>query len=282
MSIEKSELSGKTVVITGGGGVLCSGFAKVMAGQGCNVAVLDLKLEAAARVVAEITGSGGSAVAVEANVLDMDSLNRAHDEVAVAFGKCDILINGAGGNNPKGTTSKEYFEPGDIENSDVLSFFDLDFKGVSFVFDLNFLGTMMPTQVFAKDMLGRKGCTIINISSMSAFKPLTKIPAYSAAKAAVSNFTEWLAVHFAGQGIRVNAMAPGFFDTAQNHALLFDAEGKPTARSEKILARTPMGRFGEPEELAGTLLWLADENASGFVTGVVVPVDGGFFAYSGV
>ncbi len=282
MSIDKSALSGKTVVITGGGGVLCSGFAKVMAGQGCNVAVLDLKLEAAVKVVAEITGSGGSAVAVEANVLDMDSLNRAHDEVAAVFGKCDILINGAGGNNPKGTTSREYFETGDIEDKDVLSFFDLDFKGVSFVFDLNFLGTMMPTQVFAKDMLGRKGCAIINISSMSAFKPLTKIPAYSAAKAAVSNFTEWLAVHFAGQGIRVNAIAPGFFDTAQNHALLFDAEGKPTARSEKILARTPMGRFGEPEELAGTLLWLADDNASGFVTGVVVPVDGGFFAYSGV
>jgi NAD(P)-dependent dehydrogenase (short-subunit alcohol dehydrogenase family) len=254
MNLSKSSLAGKTVVITGGGGVLCSGFAKVMAAQGCSVAVLDLNLASAEKVVLEIIDAGGSAVAAEANVLDMESLNKAHDEVISAFGKCDILINGAGGNNPKGTTSKEYFEPGDIEDKDLTSFFDLDFKGVSFVFDLNFLGTLMPTQVFAKDMLGRTGCAIINISSMSAFKPLTKIPAYSAAKAAVSNFTEWLAVHFAEQGIRVNAIAPGFFDTAQNHALLFDANGDLTPRSEKILGMTPMGRFGEPEELAGTLL----------------------------
>jgi len=284
----KSGLTGKTVVITGGGGVLCSGFAIAMAEQGCNIAVLDLKLESAEKVVRDIETEGsrrrgyGRALAVAANVLDRESLDQAHDKVMKAFGPCDILINGAGGNHPKGSTGKEYFEDGDIEDTDIVSFFDLDQKGVGFVFDLNYLGTLLPTQVFAKDMIGRAGCSVINISSMSAFKPLTKIPAYSAAKAAVSNLTEWLAVHFAKSGIRVNAIAPGFFDTAQNHALLFDADGKMTSRSEKIIGHTPLGRFGVPEDLSGTLLWLADDGASGFVTGVVVPVDGGFAAYAGV
>ena len=279
----KIDLNGKTAVVTGGGGVLCSYFAKALAECGANVAVLDLKLEAAQKTADEIIAEGGKAVAVSANVLEKASLESARDEVLKAFGGVDILLNGAGGNHPKGSTTKEYFERGD-ENSgeDLISFFDLDPKGISFVFDLNFLGTLLPTQVFARELLNAKEPVILNVSSMNAFRPLTKIPAYSAAKAAVSNFTQWLAVHFADAGIRVTALAPGFFVTAQNKALLFDAEGKPTARTGKILSHTPMHRFGEPEDLIGTLLWLCDSKASGFVTGVVVPVDGGFAAYSGV
>lgn len=278
----KIDLNGKVAVVTGGGGVLCSAFAKAIAGCGAKVAVLDLN-EAAAKAVAEdIVKDGGCAIGVAANVLDKKSLEAAKETVNKELGSVDILLNGAGGNNPKGTTSNEYYEIGDEDKEDIKSFFDLDPDGVSFVFNLNFLGTLMPTQVFAKDLIGKKDATIINISSMNAFTPLTKIPAYSGAKAAISNFTQWLAVHFSKVGIRVNAIAPGFFLTNQNRALLIDENGEYTERSKKILSQTPMGRFGEQEELTGTLLWLLCHEASSFVNGVVVPVDGGFSAYSGV
>lgn len=271
----------KTVVITGAGGVLCSAFAKELAKDHA-VALLDLNEKAAAAVAAEITQAGGTAKAYGVNVLERDSLRAAHDRIRADLGPCDILVNGAGGNSPKCTAAHEFYEPGDETRTDIATFFNLDKSGFDFVFNLNLMGTLLPTQEFAPDMLGRTGCCILNISSMNAFRPLTKIPAYSAAKAAVSNFTQWLAVHFAPQGIRVNAMAPGFFVTNQNRALLFNADGTPTARTEKILRATPMGRFGKPEELLGTLRWLTDSDASGFVTGIVVPVDGGFSAYSGV
>lgn len=276
-----ANLSGKVAVITGAGGVLCGMFAKALGTAGAKVAVLDLNADAAAKVAGAISEEGGQAKAYVCNVLDRDSLEACHQSVLADLGSCDILINGAGGNNPRATTDKEYFEIGDIE-AETKSFFDLDQKGVEFVFNLNFIGSLLPTQVFAKDMMGKAGCSILNISSMNAYTPLTKIPAYSGAKAAVSNFTQWLAVHFSRVGIRVNAIAPGFFSTAQNAALLWNADGSPTARTGKILAATPMGRFGEPEELLGPLLFLLDEKASSFLTGVVIPVDGGFSAYSGV
>lgn len=276
-----TDLSGKVAVVTGAGGVLCGMFAHTLARAGAKVAVLDLNEEAAKAVAADIRGGGGQARAYKTNVLDKENLEEVHQKVLEELGPCDILLNGAGGNNPKAQTTKEYYEEGDID-ADTVSFFDLDQKGVEFVFNLNFIGTLLPTQVFAKDMLNRKGCTIVNVSSMNAFTPLTKIPAYSGAKAAISNFTQWLAVHFSREGIRVNAMAPGFFVTKQNEKLLFTEDGTPTARTEKILKATPMGRFGEAEELNGTLLYLLNNDASGFVTGVVIPVDGGFSAYSGV
>ena len=277
------DLKGKTAVVTGGGGVLCSGFAKVLAQCGAKVAVLDLKKDMADKVAEEIKSAGGIAIGVEANVLERESLQAAREVVIKEFGPCDILINGAGGNHPKGTTTKEYLYKEDLEPKEgVTTFFDLDPKGIEFVFNLNFLGTLMPTQIFARDMVDRKGAVIINISSMNAFSPLTKIPAYSGAKAAVSNFTQWLAVHMSKVGIRVNAIAPGFFVTNQNKALLMNPDGSYTERSGKILNMTPMGRFGEDKELVGTLLWLVCEEASSFVNGVVVPVDGGFSAYSGV
>lgn len=275
-----SSLKDKVIVVTGAGGVLCSMFAKEAAKQGAKVALLDLNVNAAQAAADEITQTGGCAKGYEANVLQKESLQKTHEQILADFGKCDILINGAGGNHPKATTTKEYFEEGDIEAQDVISFFDLEPENVGFVFNLNFLGTLLPTQVFAPDMLG-KG-TILNIASMNAYRPLTKIPAYSGAKAAIVNFTQWLAVHFAKNGIRVNAMAPGFFVTNQNRGLLFDEQGNPTARTKKILDHTPMGRFGEPEDLLGTLNFLLDDNASAFVTGVTIPVDGGFAAYSGV
>ena len=276
-----TDLSGKVAVVTGAGGVLCGMFAKTLAEAGAKIAVLDLNLEAAQKVADEITQSGHVGKAYKANVLERASLEEVHEKVLEELGPCDILVNGAGGNNPKAQTDKEYFEIGDIE-ADTVSFFDLDQGGVQFVFNLNFIGTLLPTQVFAKDMIGREGCNILNVSSMNAFTPLTKIPAYSGAKAAVSNFTQWLAVHFSKVGIRVNAIAPGFFVTNQNRGLLFTADGTPTARTEKILAATPLKRFGEAEELNGTLLYLLNNDAAGFVTGVVIPVDGGFSAYSGV
>jgi len=276
------DLAGKVAVVTGGAGVLCSEFARAIAECGAKVAILDLSLENAQRVAKSINASGKSAIGVKANVLDRDDLMRAHEEVLATLGPCDILINGAGGNSPKATTDDEFFDLSKVEDPHHKSFFDLDLSGFNFVFGLNFTGTLLPTQVFARDMIDRAGSVILNVSSMNAFTPLTKIPAYSAAKAAVSNFTQWLAVHFAKTGIRVNAIAPGFFSTAQNAQLLWQPDGSPTARTAKILNHTPMGRFGEPEELIGTVLWLLDGNASGFVTGIVVAVDGGFSAYSGV
>ena len=275
------DLSGKVAVVTGAGGVLCGMFSKALASAGAKVAVLDLNEEAAEKVASEIRADGGVAKAYKCNVLEKESMEACHQAVLQDLGPCDILINGAGGNNPRATTDKEYFEVGDID-ADTKSFFDLEQKGVEFVFNLNFIGTLVPTQTFAKDMVGREGCNILNVSSMNAYTPLTKIPAYSGAKAAISNFTQWLAVHFSKVGIRVNAIAPGFFSTKQNAALLWNADGTPTARTGKILAASPMGRFGEPEELLGALLFLLDNEAASFITGVVLPVDGGFSAYSGV
>ncbi len=276
------DLKNKVAVVTGGGGVLCAMFAKVLSKCGAKVAILDLREDAAKAVADEINAEGGCAIGVAANVLEPESLAAAREIVNRELGTCDILLNGAGGNNPRGTTTKDYLFKEDIDNKDVATFFDLDPKGVEFVFNLNFIGTLLPTQAFSKDMLDKKDAVIINISSMNAFCPLTRIPAYSGAKAAISNFTQWLAVHMSRVGIRVNAIAPGFFITNQNRAMLIKEDGSFSERAEKIVSQTPMSRFGDPEELIGTLLWLVDKNASGFVNGVVVPVDGGFAAYSGV
>ena len=272
----------KVCVITGAGGILCSSFAEEMAKQGYKVALLDLNDVAAGVVADRINANGGCAKAYKVNCLEKESIEAAHEAILADLGKCTILINGAGGNSPRATTDKEYYEVGDEDREDIKTFFNLDKSGFDFVFNLNIMGTLLPTQVFAKDMLGQEGCSILNISSMNAYRPLTKIPAYSAAKSAVSNFTQWLAVHFANAGIRANAIAPGFFVTNQNRSLLFTDDGKPTARTEKILRGTPMNRFGESDELLGALLFLLSDAASSFVTGVVIPIDGGFSAYSGV
>lgn len=279
----KVDLSGKVAVVTGGGGVLGAYFAKALAECGAAVAVLDLHQEPADKIANEINEAGGKAIGVAANVLDKEALQKAKEIIDKELGTCDILLNGAGGNNPRGTTDDEFYSAEAVKNNqDLKTFFQLDPEGVRFVFDLNFLGTLLPSQVFGEDMANKKGSVIINVSSMNAFTPLTKIPAYSGAKAAISNFTQWLAVYFAKAGIRVNAIAPGFLITKQNEKLLLNEDGSYTPRSEKILRNTPMGRFGEPEELVGGLLYLVDEKASGFVTGVVLPIDGGFAAYSGV
>ena len=271
----KVDLSGKVVAVTGAGGVICSEFPRALAECGAKVALLDINGEAAKKVADEI---GGNALAVKCNCLDKSDLERAKEEINAAFGAVNFLINGAGGNNPKATTDNEYMTP---DTKGIKDFFALEESGLKFVFDLNIITAFLATQVFAADMV-KTGGNIINISSMNAFTPLTKIPAYSAAKAGISNFTEWLAVHFAPCGIRCNAIAPGFFVTNQNRGLLFNADGTPTARTGKILAATPMKKFGEISDLVGCLLWLADDSASGFVTGAVIPVDGGFSAYSGV
>ncbi len=280
LPIQVNDLKNKVAVITGAGGVLCSMMAKALASAGAKVALLD-RSDKAQQFADEIKAEGGTAKRYYADVLKKETLAACHAEILKDFGKCDILINGAGGNNPAATTDKEYFELGDLD-AETKSFFDLTEEGVSSVFNLNFLGTLLPTQEFAKDMVGRKGCSVLNISSMNAFTPLTKIPAYSGAKAAISNFTQWLAVHFSKVGVRVNAIAPGFFSTAQNKKLLWNDDGTPTVRTGKIFAATPMGRFGETEELLGSVLFLLSEEAAGFITGVVLPIDGGFSAYSGV
>lgn len=278
------DLSGKVAVVTGGGGAICGEFAKALAQCGAKVAILNRTKKNGDIVAEDIKANGGCAISIEANVLDVESLKNARTIVNEKLGSCDILINGAGGNSPKGTTTKEYLFKEDIESKKdgVVTLFDLDPKGIEFVFNLNFLGTLLPTQTFVKDMIDKEGAVILNVSSMNAFTPLTKIPAYSGAKAAVSNFTQWLAVHLSKVGVRVNAIAPGFFVTNQNRELLMNFDGSYTERSTKILNATPMGRFGECEELIGTLLWLVDRKASGFVNGIVVPVDGGFSSYSGV
>lgn len=274
------DLSGKVAVITGAGGVLCGMFAEAVARCGAKVALLDIDQEKAGEIARNIESEGFAAKAFLCNVLDSSSLAAAHETVKKNLGSCDILINGAGGNNPKATTDHEFFDPSDIGK--LKTFFDLDKEGVEFVFNINYLGTLLATQTFAPDMIGKKGACIVNISSMNAFVPLTKIPAYSGAKAAVSNFTQWLAVYFSRVGIRCNAIAPGFFVSNQNRALLFNEDGSPTERAGNILSKTPMGRFGEPKELIGALLFLLCEDASSFVNGAVIPVDGAFSAYSGV
>ena len=274
------DLTGKVAVITGAGGVLCSMFAEAIAKTGAKVALLDLNEDAATEYADAINKNGGVAKAYKCNVLEKASIEEAHEKILADFGKCDILINGAGGNNPRATTDNEYLKKEDMNN--IKTFFDLEQSGVEFVFNLNFIGTLLPTQVFGVDMLDKDDASIINISSMNAFTPLTKIPAYSGAKAAISNFTQWLAVHFSKTNIRFNAIAPGFFVTKQNEKLLFNDDGTPTPRTDKILNSTPMGRFGKAEELIGTLLFLVSKDASSFVNGVVIPVDGGFSAYSGV
>ena len=276
-----TDLSGKVAVVTGAGGVLCGMFARTLSEAGAAVALLDINEEAAAKAADEITRLGGRAVAYRADVMDKEELESVHARVLAQLGPCDILVNGAGGNQACANTSKEYFEMGDIE-ADVTTFFDLEYRGVQKVLDLNFLGAFLTCQVFAKDMVGREGCNILNISSASALRPLTRIPVYSGAVAALSNFTQWLAVHFARAGIRVNAIAPGFFVTKQNEGLLYEEDGTPAARTARVLAATPMGRFGRPEELNGALMFLLNNQAAGFITGVVLPVDGGFGANSGV
>ena len=273
------DFSGKVVVVTGAGGVLCGTMAKAFAQAGAKVAALDLNEEAVKKLADECKAEGYVCEGYKANVLETEALEEVHAQIQKDFGPCDILINGAGGNNPRATTDNEYqHEAADGQKT----FFDLDSAGVDFVFKLNFQGTLLPTQVFAKDMVERKSGCILNISSMNAYIPLTKIPAYSGAKAAVSNFTQWLATHFAGTGIRCNAIAPGFLVSNQNRALLFHEDGTPTARSNKILNGTPMARFVDGEELLGGVFFLCDDKAASAITGVVLPIDAGFAAYSGV
>ena len=271
-------ITGRVAVITGGSGVLCSEIARELARHGVKVAILNRTAEKGQKVVDEIVQSGGTAIAIGADVLDKVSLENAREIILESFGSVDILINGAGGNHPDAITGPETYE----ENGSGQSFFELNPKGFSQVFDSNFIGSFLASQVFGKALLEAKAPVIINFSSMSAYAPMTKVPAYSAAKASINNFTMWLAVHFAEKGLRVNAVAPGFFLTNQNKNLLLNEDGSYTARSKKIITGTPMKRFGKPEDLIGTMLWLLDEEYSGFITGITVPVDGGFLAYSGV
>jgi len=277
-------LKDKVALVTGGGGVLCSVMSRALAACGAKVAVTDLKQEAAEAVAAQIRKEGGVAISVGCNVLEKASLDAANETVKKQLGAVDILINGAGGNHPKGTTSLEYLRKEDLSGAakELVTFYDLDPKGIEFVFNLNFLGTLLPTQAFTREMAAKGRGVVINISSMNSFRPLTKIPAYSGAKAAVSNFTQWLAVHFSRVGVRVNAIAPGFFVTDQNRALLTKPDGSLTPRGNTILTHTPMGKFGSPDDLIGALLWLTSDEGAGFVTGIVLLVDGGFAAFSGV
>jgi Dehydrogenases with different specificities (related to short-chain alcohol dehydrogenases) len=273
----------KVVVITGSTGILCSIIAKSLAKKDYKIALLVREMEKAESLRNEIIEAGGIAHIFEADVLKKEALEKARLQITEKLGTCDILINGAGGNHPLGTTSEPYFLQTDLDNNDpnFRTIFDLDPEGIKSVFDLNFLGTFLPTQVFAKDMVGKTGCSVLNISSLSAVTPLTKIPAYSAAKAATSNLTQWLSVHFSKVNIRVNAIAPGFFLTTQNRSLLTTEDGSLTERGQSIISHTPAGRFGNPEDLISSVLFLCDERSS-FVTGIVIPVDGGFSAFSGV
>ncbi|MBQ3235508.1 MAG: SDR family oxidoreductase [Clostridia bacterium] len=273
------DFSGKVVVVTGAGGLICGAMARAFAQSGAKVAALDLNEEAVKKLADELTAEGFICKGYKANVLEKESLDAVHSAVLADLGACDILVNGAGGNNPRATTDNEYQHEA-VEGKK--SFFDLDQSGVDFVFKLNFQGTLIPTQVFAKDMVEKKSGSILNISSMNAYTPLTKIPAYSAAKAGISNFTQWLATHFAGTGIRCNAIAPGFLVSAQNRSLLFNEDGTPTARSKKILNGTPTGRFVDADELLGATLFLCDDRSASAITGVVLPIDCGFASYSGV
>ena len=273
------DFSGKVVVVTGAGGLICGAMARAFAQSGAKVAALDLNEDAVKKLAQEAKAEGYIMEGYKANVLEPESLEAVHQAVLQDLGKCDILINGAGGNNPRATTDNEYQHEAKEGGK---SFFDLEASGVDFVFKLNFQGTLLPTQVFAKDMVEKKSGAILNISSMNAYIPLTKIPAYSAAKAGISNFTQWLATHFAGTGIRCNAIAPGFLVSAQNKALLFNEDGTPTARSAKILNGTPTNRFVDAEELLGATMFLCDDRAASAITGVVLPIDCGFAAYSGV
>ena len=270
---------GKVVVVTGAGGLICSAMARAFAQSGAKVAALDLNEEAVKKLADELKGEGFVCEGYRANVLERAALEEVHEAVLRDLGPCDILVNGAGGNNPRATTDNEYHHEA---KEGMKSFFDLDDSGVDFVFKLNFQGTLLPTQVFARDMAERKSGCILNISSMNSYTPLTKIPAYSAAKAAISNFTQWLATHFAGTGVRCNAIAPGFLVSAQNYQLLFHEDGTPKPRSQKILAGTPMGRFVDSSELLGATLFLCDERSASAITGTVLPIDCGFAAYSGV
>ena len=274
-----NDFSGKVVVVTGAGGVLCGDMARAYAQAGAKVAALDRNLEKVTALAEELRAQGYICNGYAANVLDPEILESVHQQVLADFGPCDILINGAGGNNPRATTDNEYQH--EAKEGDT-TFFDLTSDGVDFVFKLNFQGTLLPTQVFARDMVEKHSGNILNISSMNAYVPLTKIPAYSGAKAAISNFTQWLATHFAGSGIRCNAIAPGFIVSRQNHALLFNDDGTPTARSAKILAGTPMGRFVDSKELLGGVFFLTNDAAASAITGVVLPIDCGFSAYAGV
>lgn len=276
-----NSLHDKTAVITGGGGVLCGTMARGLAEQGVKIAILNRTLEKGEQVAEQIRSKGGQAIALACNVLSSEDIRKAKDAVEKEFGPCDILINGAGGNDARAATAREVWEEADRQGLDG-SFFSMQEEGFRSVFDLNFLGTFLPTQIFARDMAGRPGATIINVSSMGAFSPMTKGVAYCAAKAAINNFTQWMAVHFAPAGIRVNAIAPGFFSTTQNRDLLWNKDGTATERTKKILEHTPMKRLGTPEDLIGPTVWLCDQDASGFVTGTVIPIDGGFMAYSGV
>lgn len=278
--MKQFDVKDRVAVITGGGGALCGQMAQSLAELGVKVAILDLHPENAKKRESTIKTSGGVARAWACDVLDEEQLRKIYRDICELWGPPDFLINGAGGNDPRGTTTNEFFEHDDLDSGDIKTFFDLDLEGFSFVFSLNFIGTFLPTKVFSRGMTEKRSGSIVNISSMSALTPLTKVGAYSAAKSAVANFTRWLAVHFSHAGVRVNALAPGFFMTEQLRFLHIDQKtGEYTPRAKKVIAHSPTGRYGEPEELVGTVVWLLSD-ASKFVTGIVVPIDGGFSSYS--